>query len=241
LISKFAVIPLSYYLYHIGAPTNFITASQHAQAREKMLYWLRVALLKRTFSGPTDNTLRAIRRAMQSIKQGESFPLEGILDELKTTPKSMRFDEPELDGVLSYRYGQSYTFTVLSFLYPWLKYDQQFHLDHVFPKSLFTPRELRKRGIPEENWHLWLEQVNGLGNLQLLQGAANQSKSDQEFESWIKGECPSPADLCSYRELHMIPDVDLSFENFPEFYEARVKLMREKLAELLNVQLMNNG
>jgi hypothetical protein len=111
----------------------------------------------------------------------------------------------------------------------------------VFPKSLFTSKELRKRGIPEENWNLWLDHVNDLGNLQLLQGAVNQSKSDDEFENWIKGVCLTPVDLSSYKELHMIPDMDLSFENFPNVFEARTKLMREKLADLMNVQLINNN
>jgi hypothetical protein len=32
----------------------------------------------------------------------------------------MAFDEAQVDGLLDYRYGQSYTFTVLAFLYPWL-------------------------------------------------------------------------------------------------------------------------
>jgi hypothetical protein len=240
LVSSLAVIPLAYFLYQIHSPSNFSTASKFESDRERMRHWLRVALLKRTFSGSSDNALRNVRRAMQEIKTKQEFPSESIFEALSTTTRSMRFDEPELEGVLSYRYGQSYTFTVLSFLYPWLKYDQQFHIDHVFPKSLFNNKELRTRGIPENRWHLWLDQVNDLGNLQLLQGVVNQSKSDEEFESWIKGECPSPADLNSYKQLHMIPDVDLSFENFPAFIEQRTKLMREKLADLLNVQLTNN-
>ncbi len=241
LVSNLAVIPLAYFLYQINSPSNFSTAAKYESDRDKMRNWLRVALLKRTFSGSSDSALRTVRRAMQEIKTKEEFPFESIYEALSTTTRSMSFDEPELEGVLSYRYGQSYTFTVLSFLYPWLKYNQQFHLDHVFPKSLFNQFELRKRGIPEEQWGKWLDQVNDLGNLQLLQGSVNQSKSDQEFESWIKGECPSPADLSSYKELHMIPDVDLSFENFPEFFEARTRLMRKMLADQLNVQLSGNG
>ena len=57
LVSNFAVIPLAYHLYKLNSPQNFVTASKYATSREKMLQWLRVALLKRTFSGPTDNTL----------------------------------------------------------------------------------------------------------------------------------------------------------------------------------------
>jgi hypothetical protein len=37
--------------------------------------------------------------------------------------------------------------------------------------------------------------------------------------------------------LHMIPNVDLSFEKFPEFLSARTVLLRSQLANLLNVQL----
>jgi hypothetical protein len=240
LVSNLAVIPLAYFLYQIQSPSNFISNRTYESDRNKMLQWLRIALLKRTFSGASDNALRAVRRAMQVIKTKEEFPAESIYNELSGTTRSMRFDEPELDALLSYRYGQSYTFTVLSLLYHWLKYDQQFHLDHIFPKSLFTEKELRNRGIPEEKWPLWLEQVNNLGNLQLLQGALNQSKSDEEFESWIKGECPTPADLSSYKELHLIPDVDLSFNNFPEFFEIRTMMLRKQLADLLHVKLVDN-
>jgi hypothetical protein len=237
LVSRFAAIPLAYHIYHLDIPSNFLTSSKFHRDRKNMLHWLRVALLKRTFSGPTDNTLRAIRRAMQVIKEELRFPLEEIFNELAPTAKSMKFDEPELDGILSYHYGQSYTFSVLSFLYPWLKFDQQFNIDHIFPKSLFRRSELRKRGIPEDEWYLWLEQVDILGNLQLLQGPVNMSKSDREFEDWLTGETEEPVDLIHYKEMHMIPDVDLSFENFPEFVEARTMLMRKKLAELLNVDL----
>ena len=176
---------------------------------------------------------------MQTDKS-EIFPQNAILDELKTTPKSMSFDEAELEGLLSYRYGQNYVFSVLAMLNPWLKYDQQFNIDHIFPRSRFNTKELKSRRIPEDQWHLWLDHVNDIGNLQLLQGPVNQSKSDQHFESWLMGECRTPNDLNSYKDLHLIPDVELKFENFPEFLEARANLMREKLASLLGVQLAEN-
>ena len=148
----------------------------------------------------------------------------------------MSFDQAELDGLLSYRFGQSYTFTVLTMLYPWLKYDQQFHLDHIFPRAMFNKRELRQRGIPEEKWSLWLDQVDSIANLQLLQGSVNMSKSDQEFEAWIQGQFGTPPALAHYREQHFIPDIDLSFENFPNFLEARANVMRANLTRLLDVR-----
>ena len=196
-----------------------------------------IALLKRIFSGQPDNVLRPIRRIL--LESNQTFPAVAISEELSPTAKSMEFSEAEIDGLLSYRYGTSYTFTVLGMLYPWLKFDQHFHLDHIFPRSMFGKKELRERGIPSERWDLWLDHADDLANLQLLQGAVNQAKSDQEFEAWVRGECPTPNDLATYRELHMIPDIDLSFESFPEFLEAREKLLGQRLGGLLGVRLSN--
>lgn len=73
--------------------------------------------------------------------------------------------------------------------------------------------------------------------MQLLQEGENLEKADQDFEAWLGGECPAPQELAAYRERRLIPDVDLSFDNFPQFLEAREKLMRERLADLLDVRL----
>ncbi|MDY6868896.1 MAG: DUF1524 domain-containing protein, partial [Chloroflexota bacterium] len=240
LPSSLAVIPLAYHLYKIDSPSNFITSSTYKPSRKRMHDWLRIALLKRTFSGSSDNILRNVRKAMQENLDSGRFPSNAIYDALSQTTRSMRFDEEELEGVLSYRYGQSYTFSVLSMLYPWLDYEQQFNIDHIFPKYLFNSKELSKRNIPEERWDLYLEQVNNLGNLQLLQGAKNREKSSNEFEEWFGLENPTEEEKIHYRQLHMIPDMDYSFENFPEFVNMRTNMLRKKLAALLGVELTNN-
>ncbi len=241
LPSAYATIPLTYYLFKKNIPSNFSTAASYDKDRTKMRHWLRVALLKRTFSGSPDNVLRSIRSAMQAADSLDQFPDSDIYQALAPTNRSMSFDQDELEGILSYRYGQTYTFTVLAMLYPWLKFDQHFHVDHIFPRSMFKKRELHKRGIPEDQWPLWLEHVNDIGNLQLLQGPVNQSKSDQEFESWLKGKCSTPSGLVAYKEQHLIPDVDLSFESFPQFLELRTNLMRKYLASLLRVTLSQSN
>jgi len=235
LVSAYAIIPLAYYIHKRGSPSNFISSTKYAEDRETIRRWLQIALLKRTFSGQPDNVLRPIRKVIQGSY--DHFPSEGIQDELKTTAKSMRFDIAELDGLIAYHYDQPYTFSVLAMLYPWLKYDQQFHVDHIFPRALFNAREMKKRGIPQEQWHLWLEHYNDIANLQLLQGPANISKSDEPFDTWIKKECPTPDKLAVYKELHFIPDVSLKFEDFPAFLEEREKLLRSRLAVTLGVAL----
>lgn len=233
LSSNNAVIPIAYYLYKKGNPQNFAQATAHQAERERIHRWLRVALLKRIFSGQSDSTLRTIRRVLQETPN--LFPAEAITDALKQT-RSMRFDQSDLDGLLAYKYGQGYTFIVLSLLYPWLKYDQHFHIDHIYPRSLFKPRELAKRGIPESQWPLWLDNVDNLANLQLLQGLPNQEKSDQEFEKWLHATNPTQAALQSYWEHHHIPAVDLTFKNFPQFLAERERMITNYLSSLLTVE-----
>lgn len=235
LVSTNAVIPLAYYLYKKGNHPTFIEAGQFQEDRKKMLRWLQIALLKRVFSGTPDNVLRQIRRAMAG--KNNSFPAEDIYTALRGTAKSMDFVRADLEGLLNYRYQEKYTFSVLAMLYPWLKFDQKFHLDHIFPRSKFSEKHLREQGIPEDQWQFYWDNRDSLANLQLLQGIPNQEKSDKAFEEWLMGYCPEPEDLTSYRMLHLIPDVPISFDNFPEFIQAREKLLLERLAEILGVEL----
>lgn len=234
LVSAYAIIPLAYYIYKRGTPSNFISSTKFTDDRTTLRKWLQIALLKRTFSGQPDNVLRPIRKVIQG--DFTAFPYDAILDELKSTTKSMKFDQAELDGLMAYHYDQPYTFSVLTFLYPWLKYDQQFHVDHIFPRSMFNAKELKKRNIPQEEWPRWLEYYNDLANLQLLQGPVNIAKSDEAFDTWITKECPTPDKLATYKSLHYIPEGSLKFEDFPAFLEEREKILRAKLAEVLDVR-----
>jgi hypothetical protein len=235
LPSNYAVIPMAYYLYGQGSPPTFAEAGRFKEDRESMLRWLRIALLKRTFSGSPDSVLRQIRRAMQT--EHDAFPADEIYAALRGTAKSMDFDQAALEGLLGYRYHQKYTFSVLAMLYPWLRYDQEFHVDHIFPRSMFREKNLLLQGIPEEQWEFYKENANNLANLQLLQELPNLEKSDQAFEEWLQGQSETPEDLEVYVRHHLIPDVDLSFDNFDTFVRAREQLILERLADLLGPQL----
>jgi hypothetical protein len=65
----------------------------------------------------------------------------------------------------------------------------------------------------------------------------NIAKSDEAFETWIGKECPTPDKLAAYKELHFIPTVSLKYEDFPTFLEEREKILRVKLANILDVRL----
>ena len=231
LVSNNAVIPLAYYILRKGNPKGIITSTDFAADRERMQRWLMRALLKRTFGGQSDNVLTNIRHVIS--ESSDSFPEDEIYESLRGTAKSMAFDEDQIDGLLDTRYGHSGTFIVLALLYPWLKFDQHFHIDHIFPRSMFKPKILRKNGISKQERNRWLDHKDDLGNLQLLQGKVNQNKADQDFEAWLQELQPEPVGLDAYKKQHMIPEVDLSFTKFPEFLEARTQILKKKLKDLL--------
>lgn len=233
LTSNNALTPIAYYLKRIGSPDNFSDSSKYDMDRKRIFKWLVIVLLKRTFSGQPDNVLRPIRDVLNN-SSGE-FPFDEIVDiKLKGTPKAISFDDAEIDNLMYYQYGQAYTYSVLAFLYPTLDFRNKFHQDHIFPKKLFTRKQLEKRGIKQDQIGFFLDNYNCLANLQLLEGLPNQEKSGKDFDQWLKEKYPEEIGRKAYMERNYIPDIDLSLENFREFTEGRKNMIVKKLKQLLS-------
>lgn len=237
LTSNNALIPIAYYLYKIGLPKNYPYSSRYKDDRQAIFKWLTVSLLKRVFSGQPDNVLRPIRQIIlaQHSNGDADFPLEKIANALRAGTKSIYFNDDEIDNLLYYKYGQSYTFSTLAILYPTLDFNNKFHMDHIFPKSLFTRKELRKRGILDNKIDDYINSRNYLGNLQLLEGLQNQEKSGKDFKKWLHETYPNATDRKEFMKKHYIPDVDLSLQNFGEFLEERQKLLVNTFNVLLKL------
>ena len=153
------------------------------------------------------------------------FPFDKIAKYFKGTNRDITFTDDIIDNLLWTKYGTGDILVVLSVLYPWADLKNNFHIDHIFPKSKFTPKKLAKKGVPSESITLYMENVNYLGNLQLLESTPNEEKSNKDFDEWLKETFTTPNQLKAYKEKHYIPDVDLSFGNFEEFLEEREKLV----------------
>jgi len=232
LTSNNAVIPIAYYLKKIGNPDNFSLSSKFENDRKLIFKWLVMALLKRTFGGQPDNVLRPIRDVLRN--SSDTFPFGDITDRLKGTTKTMVFGDDEIVNLLFYQYGQKYTYSSLALLYPSLDFRNKFHQDHIFPKSLFTPRRLQRASIEEEKLSLFMEKYNSLANLQLLEGIPNQEKAAKHFDQWLLDQYPNDSDRKAYMERHYIPNIDLSLNNFNVFFEAREKLLYDAFKKLLS-------
>ena len=232
LTSNNALIPIATYLYKIGSPDNFSESSKYEMDRQKIFKWLVMVLLKQTFSSQPDNVLRPMRKVINNSENG--FPFDEIIEGLRGGTKAMSFGEDEVENLLDYKYGKSYTYSVLAFIYPTLDFRNKFHQDHIFPKKLFAKKKLKEHGIADEDIEFYQSYYNNLANIQLLEGIPNQEKSSKDFDVWIKKKYPNEVERRAYMERNYIPDVDLSLKNFREFVKEREKLIVLAFKDLLD-------
>lgn len=232
LTSNNAIIPIAYYLFKSKASESYPVSTKNLIDKENIKKWLILSLVKRAFSGQPDSILRPIRKII--LENHDNFPIDLIIDKFKGTNKSLLFSTEDIENLMQYKYGQGFTFSVLSLLYPQLDYSNQFHIDHIYPKSLFAASQLRKRGITERDIEAFCNLFNNLANLQLIGAIPNIEKRDKEFKIWVDKTYPDLKKKDQYKEVHYIPNVELNFENFIEFFKEREKLIIEEFTKILS-------
>ncbi|SHI07472.1 DUF262 domain-containing protein [Clostridium grantii] len=232
ITSNNLIIPIAYYLKHIGLPDNFEISSSKINDRAKIKKWFTLSLLKRVFSFMPDGVLKPVRDIIIKNDTGE-FPLEQIIQHFKGGNRNLAFTSDEINNLMYSKYGQGNTLVIMSILYPWADLRNNFHIDHIFAKSGFTKRKLEKRGVPSESIGLYLENYNYIGNLQLLESIPNIEKSNMDFDKWIDETIPAGA-VDEYKTKHYIPKhMNLGIINFQQFLEEREKIIIDKLQQAL--------
>ena len=236
LPSQMAIIPIAYYFIKGGKDNN--------KSRIELRRYLINSLLKRIYGGQGDQALSNIRENLRKDKGNEyilgdkKFEFVKLYDVYFSGAKSLKVSEEDIEEILEYKKG-SYTFMVLSLLYPNLKFSQvKFHQDHIHPASLFTDAKLRKYCIPEDEWLEWKELKDQLPNLQLLEGKENESKNKTLLKDWINAKdgsgTPNLEDIEKFKSDNYIPkNVSLEFKDFRLFFDERKKILRDKISKVL--------
>lgn len=234
LPSANALIPIAYYLFRRELPLGFVGSTHYRVDRGKIRIWLIHCLLKGTFSGEADNALRLTREVISENTGG--FPLREIIEKSKGEKKSLVFDEDEIENLLSRRYGQSQTFSILSLLYRSSDMSNTCHIEHVFPRGFFTRKGLMKRGIEKTKIDFYLDHCNCIANLQLVEGMPSEEKRDTDFTEWLYAAFPGERERKGYMRKHCIPDIDLGLDNFEHFIVERGRLIKNKLMSILEYE-----
>ena len=238
LRSNNAVIPIAYYLMTIGNPGSFADSYSFTESRRKIKTWLIRALLKRNFSGQPDNVLRPLRRVIKENGIND-FPLEQIIDEFKGGSKTLSFTDDDINELLSLSYKNKPDILIaLMLLYPSLDYRNKFDIDHMYPKSKFTKRNLLKCGVPDYKIDKYIELVDNIANLQLLNETNNKEKSATDFDTWFNINYPTDESKAQYSIVnHLPPNLPFTYENFESFIGRRRLLIDRKFRTILGLQL----
>ena len=201
--------------------------------RHLLHQWVTRSLIKRNIWGSgLDSTLGRIRQAIDS-KEGARFPVSAIEQEMAGLGKTLTFEDTEIDELLELKYAGQRTFAVLAILYPGLDLSKEFHEDHIFPRSRFTPKRLQEAGVPGDQVEQYRELVDRLPNLQLLGGTPNIEKQAKLPAVWLEGAFPTDEMRKVYQADNDLDGVGLDVLAFCEFFEARKEKMRARLTKAL--------
>lgn len=215
-----ALIPIAYYLYRGGQLSKENIAA--------FKYYFIVAQLKSVFSVASNTVITETRRCVQKINNFKKEPFSiSLFNDVKLTG-GMNFEVTEdlIDRCFDYDKG-SYTFMILSLLYPEVKLDAAvFHQDHVHPYAGFDNKRMKKAGFDKDTAEKWQMVRNKLANLQLLQGPENESKNDSTLVEWI---------AAGNSVKYMPESVSYELKDFEKFYDGRKALMKNELCKIFNV------
>lgn len=215
------IIPVAYYLKTIGLPNNFETSTSRIDDRKNIKLWFVSALLKRVFSFAPDGVLKPVREIIRK-QSSNGFPVDAIFDYFKGANRALQFTDDDIINLLYSKYGHGDTLVILSILYPWADLKHSFNVDHMFPKSTFTAKKLKAKGVPDSKIDNFIANCNYIGNLQLLEQIPNIEKKAMDFDEWLDQKIPA-GELADYKKKHYVPNVSLDFENFDVFLEEREK------------------
>jgi len=226
VVAPLALLPIAFYLKKRGN-SSFDTSSSvnDADAQVAIRKWFIFATLKNAFGGSSDTTLTKLRDLLINYDSKMTFPADVLYKALGIEP---HLQDSEIEKILGYGYQGRYTNLILSLLYPdrdWK--DAVFHEDHIYPKSEFQVRLLKKRGYDEPRIQSYIAKYNTIANLQLLTESENLSKNATLFDEWIDTRDET------FHKRHLIPHLpNYGFDLFEKFFADRTNLITSLLKEI---------
>ena len=227
------LLPIADYIANRKLGDSYVDAAAHREDRERIRQWVVRTLLKQGVWGSGLDTL--LTRLRRAIRQDgvNGFPVESIEREMAALGKSPRLTEEELEVLVETPIDNRRAFPLLALLYPGIDVRNEFHIDHVFPRSRFTTKQLAEAGISGDLHDIYQELRDRLPNLQLLEGSVNTSKQARLPAHWVGQHFADPTARGGWLASHDLAHLLLELGDFIEFYEGRRRLMLHRLRQLV--------
>ncbi|MFD1132373.1 DUF262 domain-containing protein [Psychrobacter sanguinis] len=230
-----AVLPLAYYLYHRKLDLSYLSRVEHAEDRERIRHWLVRSMLKASgiWGSGLDTLLTLLRADIQQFGS-DKFPVDKIESTMQQRGKSLRFDDEEIAELAELGYNNPRTFALLTLIFPGFDFSHHFHVDHIYPKGLFTKNKLTKAGVSEELQDQMIEASNRLPNLQLLEGSVNNQKRQKMPHDWYLQQWPNSEARKSHLQSQAISSLPEDLQDFMSFYNQRHETLLARIRMALS-------
>ena len=230
-----SLLPIAYYLYKRGAPRDFETSDHYVSDRSAIRDWLTRSILKESgiWGSGLDTLLTALREVIRN-SDGTEFPAAELRMVMAQRGKTLDFVEEEIEDLADMRLGDRRIFPLLTMLFPHLDSRDGSDIDHVFPKSRFTPTRLTAACVEDERIEEFRDQCERIANLQLLDRSVNNEKRATLPADWLDVHCPDNQARQRYCDRHELGDVPQKITGFPEFYAVRRDRLRDRIGRLVN-------
>ena len=164
----------------------------------------------------------------------DQFPVVQIRRAMAQRGKTLEFSDEEVEELSDTEYGDRQIFALMALLFP-VDLRNNFHIDHIFPRSRFSNARLRNAGVSDDQFENFRNCANRLGNLQLLDGDINTEKQAALPVRWLDECFSDPQERQAHCDRHYLGDVPEKIVDFEGFYRARRKRLRTLIAERVNI------
>ena len=227
--AKNAAIPIIYYIYNNNLENSIVKATYDAEDKKNITKWLTLSFIKSIFGGQSDSVLVLMRKVIKE-NIGNKFPAQMLMEAFKNDPaRNYSFDDEFIDGLLETQKDSNDAFYVLHLLYPNLDYyNQDFHQDHLHPASIFYDRKKFDSAIPEADREFAADKRNwnSVANLQMLNGAMNDSKNDTPLIDWVS------KNNIGKKSMYVSEHISLDIKDFKDFITNRRMCLKEYLKNI---------
>ena len=237
-----AILPIAYYLHRRGLDETYLTRTAHEADREAIREWFIRSLLKASgiWGSGLDTLLTALRDVIRQ-HGAEQFPYAEVREVMARRGKSIGFEPEEIEELADMSYGDKRLFAILSLIFPFIKHQHVFHVDHIFPKGRFTTQSLIKAGFDDVAVDQVKDNSDRLANLQLLLGAINNEKRKKMPLEWIEETYPEDESKLHYIQQHVLAGLSNDLNDFSAFYDERRNALKLRIGKLLGVQTTAQG
>jgi len=207
---------------------TFYDSNDSQSEYKKIKKWLTLVFIKRIFGGQSDSILLEISRIIKTNNNND-FPIDNIINSAKgNLTKNYVINDEFINNIFESKCGSDDAFFALSLFYPELDYyNQNFHIDHIHPKSKFLDGEYMKTVFTDSEIEQIGDNWNKLANLELLNSEKNESKNKKDLIDWVKAKELS-------NSFFFVDDgISLELKDFSSFYNHRLNKMKAKFKELL--------